>query len=511
MTAKTWRFISSVSGEEFLYAEFLVLGETSFVFPNIFKGLPLESLSEYKRFLARERTLTGANDEDRGWLNPPNVLRALEASIGHAKSPLYVMTSSDRAGVAMPCEISLGTGLFVAKTRKEDLKSASPRWSARVKDLSGVLAQKARKLSDNEFQICFEHLKQIRDYSKRPFVKSAAQSVLHAYSVKAAKKLKPGSAVRYASAMIRILEMISQKKSLILSKTEMQAFREIKRALEHFPPDFSIRVRVEKQKAKLAEQNAKFFRLTPPQELEQQLGYDSPGSWKHDLKLRTRRILAAIQMETGRRAKCLMLLTRGCFHISPISGLISLYIPVTKTKAGDKNYLPISSLWPEEELALLRDWLDETKDIPPKTSLLTIAGLRDRDVSYLPISQQAKVIDWKRERDGLARSLYLPENGGRIRLSAARTQWATWFLVRTMCAFNRELLDHPLMIEARKHRWFSQQNLDKLRAFLGSPLRDSVEVARRVMGHSNWNEFINKYCFAWPLLVALACAKPTND
>jgi hypothetical protein len=99
--------------------------------------------------------------------------------------------------------------------------------------------------------------------------------------------------------------------------------------------------------------------------------------------------------------------------------------------------------------------------------------------------------------------LYPGSTCSRVRLRDARTNWATLFPVRVLCAFDRSLLNHPLMEEIKLHRWFSDSNLDKVRMLLKTPVADTLEAARRIMGHANWTEFMDSYCVSWPLLIAL--------
>ena len=129
----------------------------------------------------------------------------------------------------------------------------------------------------------------------------------------------------------------------------------------------------------------------------------------------------------------------------------------------------------------------------PETSLLELAGIRHK----------RGVVDWKRERDHLSRSLYPVRRGHRVRLKEARQNWGTWFVIRVMCAFEPKYLDHPIMKEVRNHRWFSGANLAKIRRIIGSPIGDSLEAARRILGHSNWTEMMDSYCISWPVIFAL--------
>ncbi len=316
-TATTVGEIAKLGVTDFLTSDVLRLSNGALLF-NIFKGLPATCLSELNRFLSGERSLTGDIEDDREWLKAIRVLESWEASVGHAHAPVLTLIAGCRSEVAMPDEIRLG-GYHYKNPHKAFKPLVAPsHWSSAVRKVADKIA--AARLHQNmpEYERLLGVMDEIAVKTKRPFVRIAARFVLHVCGLPMAR-ITSDSADRYAEAGIHILELIAKKQKLILSKVESHAFRELTRSVESLPYDSFIRKRIESQKPERKPRSPKPFCLQPPQVLEKLLGYDDPKNWSNDLQGRTRRVIAAICMETGRRANCMILLTRGCFHVSPIA------------------------------------------------------------------------------------------------------------------------------------------------------------------------------------------------
>jgi hypothetical protein len=89
-------------------------------------------------------------------------------------------------------------------------------------------------------------------------------------------------------------------------------------------------------------------------------------------------------------------------------------------------------------------------------------------------------------------------------LHLPRICFATFWPLRVMCARNRLLVERTDLNEVWKNVWFSTEMLDKLFKLVGGEETDSLEIARRLMGHTSTFEFINDYCRSWPLQMKLA-------
>jgi hypothetical protein len=177
--------------------------------------------------------------------------------------------------------------------------------------------------------------------------------------------------------------------------------------------------------------------------------------------------------------------------MSPISGDKAIYIPSSKTPASSGNSLAISEYWPNEELERLGRFIQATHHLPRETTLFRLAGIK---------RQPNK---WEAERrDFLSKVAELCE-GYLLNLYLPRTNLATWWGVRRDCAFDRALLNHPLLLDVRTHRWFQPTNLDKLCRLMGNRAGDSVEMARRVLGHATWDQFITRYNHGVPVQTAI--------
>jgi hypothetical protein len=216
-----------------------------------------------------------------------------------------------------------------------------------------------------------------------------------------------------------------------------------------------------------------------------------------DLTAAARRFARCVLLLCGRRARCLFGIRPHHFRQiqNPITDqlLTELSIPDSKgSTSSDLIPLPLHALWPSHEIDLAKRFFAAWKDSDVhhnETLLELIVGK--------PIDEGT---DTGRRYELLRKAL--SRGGRRIRLHEGRREWATWWLVRCLCAQHRELLALPALRPLSACPWFSAEALDRI-ATLVAPGEQPIEIARRLLGHASPKEYFLSYCRVWPLLYSI--------
>jgi hypothetical protein len=204
------------------------------------------------------------------------------------------------------------------------------------------------------------------------------------------------------------------------------------------------------------------------------------------------RIAWCILVHCGRRAHCLSKIVLGDFVyvMDPLTRewVVDLIIRGTKSRKESLMRIPLSLLWPESELVHLRLLLDRMGSEHPNEW----AGF---GLMELISGERVKKGDVDERSSHLRRML--PRN--RSWLHLPRGNFASWLVIRILCARDRRLLERSWFRELRRCPWFSDEMLDKLLRLIGNDATDALEVARRLMGHASTFELIASYCTSWAI------------
>lgn len=466
-----------------------ICSENQPIIPNVFLGLPEQCLLEFRSYVENKRSLFQEDDFLENELKAERVFQAFEAILLEFWPPLLISIYAGRSIAAMPRRIDICSENWMASLSQPSRSQLKE--NVRFKMLRSAMTNLRsirRKQEGRKAEHALEHILSLVQTSPLKWEAEASRLVYQIYKM---TDVTFTTSERYAMAMVGLLEKISCGRQIEASKLEARVLRLARKYLLKNSASPEVLSKFRSLKVIKRPEKAREYELVRPSHYEEMFNYGQNSLPKNNIRRAALRIITAVLFECGRRAACIRELTLGDFRIGPYSGQISLHIRSSKSDASSRNYLPISLLWPKEELEYLLEFLALTKDIPNFTKIL--------DLGEIKVSSN----NWEKTRAELSKALAEGTNRPCVNLHLPRITWATFWPVRVHLAWNLCDFDHPLMGQLKSHRWFSVANLSKLRTLLETPVNDSVEIARRVMGHASWDQFITSYNRSWPLLVAL--------
>lgn len=210
------------------------------------------------------------------------------------------------------------------------------------------------------------------------------------------------------------------------------------------------------------------------------------------------RLLVSLLLYCGRRLSCLVGTRPSDFRIGtdPVTGeaLVDLTIPSSKSASENGMRLPLHLLMPDSELTHTIATICLLSEPDADRTLIEIASgaplpTQDADLAYEEFSRMVRAA----RLTSIERAYHNP-----------RRMFATYWPVRVLCAFRRELLDSaPALQPLKDCIWFQEPMLDKVRRLVGSETDDAVEVCRRILGHSHHVEFSETYCRSLALVLSI--------
>lgn len=240
------------------------------------------------------------------------------------------------------------------------------------------------------------------------------------------------------------------------------------------------------------------YALIDPRLYLEAYGLAKPPDLALDVKAAAARILRCLLMHCGRRACCLyqIQLNHINFAWNPVRRLHTASVRITFTKSSGEvgMELPVNYLWPENELEHLYRFLEVTAKFDQNLTLMEVAGFT-RVPLHSPDKGYQQLMRLLEE--------YSP-SGKKLHSHVPRITFATWWPVRTLCSEYRYILDEvPCLAFLRVHPWFAKSSLDRFTELLGGSSGHSLNIARQIMGHASFGEFIETYCRSWPLIASL--------
>lgn len=210
------------------------------------------------------------------------------------------------------------------------------------------------------------------------------------------------------------------------------------------------------------------------------------------------RLLLSLLLYCGRRLSCLTGVRPSDFRVllDPVTGedLVDLMITDGKKASENGMRLPLHLLMPDLELTHAIATIRHLSGRGTDPSLLEIAAEaefpnQETDAAYEEFNKLIR----RARLTSLERAFHNP-----------RRMFATYWPVRVLCAFHREIVDTMPTLRALKDCvWFHDEMLDKLKRLIGSDADDAIEVCRRIQGHSHHGEFSLTYCRSLPLVLSI--------
>jgi hypothetical protein len=294
------------------------------------------------------------------------------------------------------------------------------------------------------------------------------------------KKVASATVERHMRSIDKVLSLVNDR---VQKSTPIYASDKVaEKAIIASSADESIKAKLKELNLQRERTKPRSYPLLNPLVLLRSHGLDQPPNFGNlDLQNAALRIMLATITHCGRRPCCVYKLALQDFNISwnPILERlsVSLRINFTKGKAEIGMEIPISYLWPIDELDYLARFLKMSGELDPTLTLMELAGGQriaehNIDIGYSMLCQ-------------LLKSHNIREKS--FHLHVPRITFASWWPVRVLCGEHPYLIDElPYLGCLKSHPWFSNEALNRVWELVGGTTGHSLNVGRQIIvsGHS---------------------------